>query len=784
MDQATHAKIVSFLWGIADDVLRDLFKRGKYPDVILPMCVLRRLDAVLEPTKKAVLEAKELLDAAGITEHGAALCDAAQQAFYNTSKFTLKDLRARSSQQQLRQDFEAYLDGFSPNVQDILDNFKFRNQIPTLSKADALGTLIEKFLDPEINFGPTPVLNGDGSVRQPAMDNHTVGTVFEELVRKFNEENNEEAGEHWTPRDAVKLMANLVFLPVAESIHSGAYKIYDGACGTGGMLTVAEETLQDLVSRHGRQASTYLYGQEINPETYAICKADMLLKGEGDRASHIVGGADRSTLSHDAFPAEEFAFMLSNPPYGKSWKKDLEAMGGKEGMRDPRFKITHGDDTEFSLVTRSSDGQMLFLANMASKMSHNTHLGSRIAEVHNGSSLFTGDAGQGESNIRRWLIENDWLDAIIALPLNMFYNTGIATYIWVLTNRKPSSRAGLVQLIDATQWFKPLRKNLGKKNCELSDDDIKRICDTYLNFVETPQSKIFPNRAFGYWKIVVDRPLRLHSQLTRKAIDSLRYCSGDEAIREELHDLFGDALFEDFESVRPALEKRLSEWGKSEENGSEDGGEEETEAPKPTLSEKRKKRLLDPSTWRRDGRLVEIADKLRAELGDGLFEDHNVFRDRVDETLSRLDLKLSATELKLMLRAVSWRVESAPPVVARIYKPGKVEADPLHGRNEQMVGSKRAVVEYEPDSDLRDTEEVPLLEPGGIEAFFRREVLPHVPDAWIDPDGTKIGYEISFTRHFYQPKPLRTLEEIRADILAVQKEAEGLLDELLQGAAK
>jgi type I restriction enzyme M protein len=529
--------------------------------------------------------------------------------------------------------------------------------------------------------------------------------------------------------------------------------------------------------------STYLYGQEINPETYAICKADMLLKGEGDRASHIVGGAEHSTLSHDAFPADEFAFMLSNPPYGKSWKKDLEAMGGKDGMRDPRFKITHADDTEYSLVTRSSDGQMLFLANMASKMSHNTHLGSRIAEVHNGSSLFTGDAGQGESNIRRWLIENDWMDAIIALPLNMFYNTGIATYIWVLTNRKPASRAGMVQLIDATQWFKPLRKNLGKKNCELSDDDIKRICDTYLNFEETPQSKIFANRAFGYWKVVVDRPLRLHSQFTRKAIDSLRFCSGDETIRDELYDQFGSALFEDFESVRPALEKRLSEWGKAEENGGEEG-EEEADALKATLSEKRKKRLLDPSTWRRDCRLVEIADKLRAELGDGLFEDHNVFRDQVDETLSRLNLKLSGSELKLMLRAVSWRVESAAPVVAKIYKPGKVEADPLHGRYEQVVRGKRSIVEYEPDSDLRDTEQVPLLEPGGIEAFFRREVLPHVPDAWIDPDGTKIGYEISFTRHFYQPKPLRTLEEIRADILAVQKEAEGLLEELVQGASK
>src|SRR5208283_3206617 len=282
---------------------------------------------------------------------------------------------------------------------------------------------------------------------------------------------------------------NLVFLPVADAIQSGTYRLYDGACGTGGMLTVAEETLRGLARERDKQASTLLFGQEINPETYAICKADMLLKGEGDHAENIIGGAEHSTLSHDAFPAGEFEFMLSNPPYGKSWKKDLEAMGGKDGMRDPRFKIIHGDDSEYSLITRSSDGQMLFLANMASKMCHDTPLGSRIAEVHNGSSLFTGDAGQGESNIRRWLIENDWLEAIIALPLNMFYNTGIATYIWVLSNRKPKRRKGKVQLIDATAWFKPLRKNLGSKNCEFSADDIKRITDQFLGFKETQQSK-------------------------------------------------------------------------------------------------------------------------------------------------------------------------------------------------------------------------------------------------------------------------------------------------------
>jgi type I restriction enzyme M protein len=508
----------------------------------------------------------------------------------------------------------------------------------------------------------------------------------------------------------------------------------------------------------------------------------MLLKGEGDHAENIIGGAEHSTLSHDAFPAGEFEFMLSNPPYGKSWKKDLEAMGGKDGMRDPRFKITHGDDSEYSLITRSSDGQMLFLANMASKMCHDTPAGSRIAEVHNGSSLFTGDAGQGESNIRRWLIENDWLEAIVALPLNMFYNTGIATYIWVLTNRKPERRRGHVQLIDATQWFKPLRKNLGKKNCEFSDDDIKLICDTFLQFAETPQSKKFPNQAFGYWKIVVERPLRLHSQITRKAIESLRFASGDEAIRSEIHDQFGDALFDDFGSVRDKLEKWLLEWGKPDDNG----GDEEVEAgaAKPAVPEKKKKKLLDASTWERDGRLVETATKLQGEIGDGLFEDHNVFRERVNEAVERLGLKLSAAETKLLLRAVSWRVETAAPVLAKVHKHGKVAPDPLHGRYEQMVRGKRRVVEFEPDSELRDTEQVPLLEPGGIEAFFRREVLPHVPDAWIDADATKTGYEISFTRYFYQPKPLRTLEEIRADILEVQKEAVGLLDEILEGAAK
>ena len=652
--------IANYIWGIADDVLRDLYVRGKYRDVILPMTVLRRLDAVLEDTKPAVLAMRKRLDAAGVVEQDGPLRAAAGHDFYNTSPFTMRALTTRAGQQQLRADFEAYLDGFSPNVQDILDHFEFRHQIPRLSRADALGTLIEKLTAPDVNLSPDPVRHADGSVRLPGLDNHGMGTIFEELVRRFNEENNEEAGEHWTPRDAVTLMARLVFLPVADMIESGTYLLYDGALGTGGMLTVAEETLRTLARERGKDVATHLYGQEINAETYAICKADLLLKGEGRAADNIVGGPEHSTLANDAFPSFAFDFMLSNPPYGKSWKGDLDRLGGKRGVRDPRFLIEHAGDPEYSLVTRSSDGQMLFLANLLSKMKQETQLGSRIAEVHNGSSLFTGDAGQGESNIRRWIIENDWLEAIVALPLNLFYNTGIATYVWVLTNRKPAHRRGKVQLIDASAWFRPLRKNLGKKNCELSEADIRRVCDAFLAFEETAQSKIFPNAAFGYRKVTVERPLRL------AGIDPER-------------------------AYKPAEIKRLKE----------------THA----------------------------------------------------------------------------RATDAPPVIGKVHKKG-TQPDPLRGAFAARVAGKPAVVAYEPDAELRDTEQVPLLEAGGLEGFLRREVLPYAPDAWYAADSVKTGYEISFTRFFYRPRPLRPLDEIRADILAAEQETEGLLEKILRGGGR
>ncbi len=777
MDNAQHNTIVSFIWSIADDVLRDVYVRGKYRDVILPMTVIRRLDCLLEPTHDAVLAMKEKLDTAKIANQGPALAQAAKQPFYNTSQFTLR--RLLDQPKQLKANFADYLNGFSPNVLEILSKFKFHQQLDTLDDADALGHLIEKFISPTINLSPNPVLDGEGKEKLPALSNHTMGYVFEELIRKFNEENNEEAGEHFTPREVVDLMGRLIFLPIADVLSSSTYLLYDGACGTGGMLTVAEETLHSIAKEHGKNVSIHLHGQEINAETYAICKADLLLKGEGDEAENIKFG---STLSADAFPSLEFDFMLSNPPYGKSWTTDLDRIcgGNKKDMSDPRFVVEHkshyGDEPELNLVTRTSDGQLMFLVNKLAKMKRKSKLGSRIAEVHNGSSLFTGDAGQGESNIRRWIIENDWLEAIVALPLNLFYNTGIATYIWVLSNNKPEHRKGRVQLIDATQWFRPLRKNLGKKNCELAPDDIRRICDTYIEFKETPQSKIFPNAGFGYWKVTVERPLRLHSQLSLKAIAPLRFASGDEELRTVLFEEFGDKLATDFAGIAAALEKRLDEWGSDDdEEESEEGG-----TAKKGLPEKKKKKLLDAKTWQRDAGLVETANVLRQEVGGDLFEDHNVFRDRVDEVLKKLGLKLSAADLKLILRAVSWRVETSPPVIAKVHKPSKVNADPLRGLYEAQVNGKPAVVEYEPDADLRDTEQVPLLEEGGIEAFIRREVLPYTADAWIKDGATKIGYEISFTRHFYQPQPLRTLDEIRADILAVEQEAEGLLDELLK----
>ena len=595
MTQIQHNQLVSFIWNIANDVLVNVYNKGDYRKVILPMIVLRRFDAVLEDTKKEVLAMKERLTAANIIQQDEALCAVAGQAFCNSSPFTLKDLKSRTNSQQLKLDFIAYLDGFSANVQDIITKFKFRNEIDTLVEGGVLGLLIEKFVDNRINLSNRPVLFDDGSVRLPALDNHSIGTVFEELLRRFNEENNvTEAGEHFTPRDIVTLMAEIAFVPIMDKITDSSYLIYDGACGTGGILSVSEERLQQLAEARGKRINTHIFGQELQPETYATCKSDLLIKGDGEEANNISFG---STISEDGKAGMKFDFCISNPPFGTPWKRDLENWGlkDKKDITDGRFLIAYDGNPAYSLVPNIGDPQMLFLANNISRMKDTTELGTRIVEVHNGSSLFTGNAGGGESNLRRYIIENDLLE------------TGIGTFIWIVTNRKESRRKGKIQLIDATGLKSPLRKNLGEKNCEFTPEINEQILRAYMDFEETPVSKIFDNSEFGYWEITVDRPKR-------------------------------------------------------DEQG-------------------------------------------------------------------------------------------------------------------VIVKNKRGKIEI--DKTLRDKEQVPLTYEGGIEAFVRNEILPYTPDAIVDTDDYVIGYELSFTKYFYKPKRLRTLDEIRADIRTIEESTKGLLNQIL-----
>ena len=672
MDNQEYNSIVSFIWSIADDCLRDVYVRGKYRDVILPMTVIRRLDAMLESTKAAVLQMKAQLDAAKIANQWPALCNAAGQAFCNASPFLLKDLTSRAQKQTLEADFQAYLDGFSPNVQEILDKFKFRNQIRTMVDADILGSVIGKFTSSDINLSPTPVYKDEQKtiVKLPGLDNHGMGTIFEELIRRFNEDNNEEAGEHWTPRDVVELMADLAFYPVQDKIKDATYSCYDGACGTGGMLTVAQDRLLRLAKSRGKKVSIHLFGQEINPETYAICKADMLLKGDGEEAEHITYG---STLSLDGNPSRQFDFMLSNPPYGKSWKTDADKLGGKDEILDLRFNAYTDDGEELKMIPRTSDGQLLFLLNNVAKMKTDTELGSRIIEVHNGSSLFTGDAGTGESNARRYMLERDLVEAIIALPDNMFYNTGIGTFIWVLSNHKEERRKGKIQLIDATKMKSPLRKNMGKKNCEFTADIRKEIIRIFLTMEESEVSKIFDNQEFGYWNVTVDRPLRLR--------------------------------------ILP-----------------------DREVP----AENEKGKLL----FRKSSELAEVRSAVKAAMETAPLDDWDAFA--------------KATKLK------KGQLKKIRPFITK--------TDP---EAKEVAG--------EADPELRDTENIPFLYEGGIDAFIKKEVLPYAPDAYVDEDKTKIGYEISFTKYFYKPVELRDMKDILASLAELEKESDGVMDEIVRG---
>ena len=509
MNQAVHNKLISFIWSIADDCLRDVYVRGKYRDVILPMVVLRRLDALLEPTKEAVLEElrfqKEEALFTELDEMG--LQDASGYVFYNTSKWTLQKLfdTATNSSQMLEANFTEYLNGFSKNVQEIIEKFELKSKIIKMADNDVLLDVLEKFTSSYINLTDKEAVDPDGK-KLPPLTNLGMGYVFEELIRKFNEDNNEEAGEHFTPREVIDLMTHIIFDPIKDNLPP-VMTIYDPACGSGGMLTESQNFIKDEDGEIKAKGDVLLYGKEVNPETYAICKSDMMIKG--NNPENIKYG---STLSVDDFAGIKFDFMLSNPPYGKSWASEQKYIKDGKDVIDSRFIVNladyWGNKSDVDATPRSSDGQLLFLMEMVGKMkpSSSNGIGSRIASVHNGSSLFTGDAGGGESNIRRYIIENDLLDAIIQLPNNLFYNTGITTYIWLLSNNKAQNRKGKVQLIDANDLYSKLRKNLGDKNCELEPKHIAKIMEVYSKFEtyddeidgKKISSKIFDNSDFGY----------------------------------------------------------------------------------------------------------------------------------------------------------------------------------------------------------------------------------------------------------------------------------------------
>jgi type I restriction enzyme M protein len=735
--------LINFIYSVADQILINTYEPSKYKDVILPMTVIRRLDAVLEPTKDKVLETHEkykdkLND---LTALLTSKQNGSGQAFYNTSPYTLKKLL--DDPKNLRSNFENYLNGFSYNVQDIITKFKFRNELETLDEAGKLFSTIEKFVSPKIDLRPESL---------PPL---AMGYVFEDLLRRFNEATNAEAGRHFTPREIIELMTHVLFLPVKEQIQNGTFLIYDPCAGSGAMLTESKKYITDEDGEIKSKATVHVYGQENTPTIYAISKSDMLLKGEDPEK--IVYG---STLSQYGFPKElRFDFMLTNPPYGTSWADDKKALsiGDKGKIIDPRFQIKKQYVAE-PAVTRVNDGQLMFVLHMLSKMK-DTEQGSRIASVHNGSALFTGDAGQGESEIRKHIIDSDMLEAIIALPNDIFYNTGIPTYIFIITNRKPKHRAGRVQLINANgdKYFVREQKSLGSKRNKLNTRNINDITKQYLDFTETEHSKLFDNNEFGYAQIIVHRPLRLMVQFTSKKVASLRFVSNNAALREELYKEFGNEVYE--KKATAKLEQWLLNYfmQDNDEEETEDAEAEITIASLPKKKQKIVKQLCDTAIWQRDLDLMNHAKKLAETFGDKLFEDFNVFEEKFDKELKKQNIKLAAKDKKDLLGAVSWTDPKAAAVIKKKNKDGSIE--------------------YVSDPALKDYENIPLKE--DIQTFFEREVIPFAADAWWNKDETKIGYEINFNKHFYQYTPPRNKADIAADLFAIEHETENLLKEIV-----
>jgi len=785
MNVSSHNKLVSFIWRIADDCLRDVYVRGKYRDVILPMVVLRRLDTLLEPSKDAVLEEvryqKEEMGALDLDDEP--LRAASGYVFYNTSQWTLKKLHgtATNNQQILLANIEDYLGGFSSNVKEIIGRFKLLDQMRHMAEKQVLLDVIENFISPYINLTPKDVEDPEGNIL-PGLSNLGMGYVFEELIRRFNEENNEEAGEHFTPREVIHLMTHLVFDPIKDRLPP-VITIYDPACGSGGMLTESQNYIKDPDGPICAKGDVYLYGKEINDETYAICKSDMMIKGNNPENIRV-----GSTLSFDEFAAHRFDFMLSNPPYGKSWNSEVKYIKDGNDVIDPRFQVEladyWGNKETVDATPRTSDGQLLFLMEMVSKMKpvSASPLGSRIASIHNGSSLFTGDAGSGESNIRRYIIENDMLDTIIQLPNNLFYNTGITTYIWLLTNSKPAARKGRVLLIDANLLYRKLRKNLGDKNCEFSEEHVQQITEAHLNFARIEReidanndpvgiaAQVFDNKDFGYYKVTIERPDRRRAAFSAERIAPLRF---DKSLREPMEWLWA----EHGEQVYAA--GFLKEHTKSITQWCEDQGM--------ALNAKQRSKLIDTKYWVKLRNLLDTATMLMSEVGTEETADFNAFRDAVTEAIKACRIKLTATEKNAILNSVSWYDEQAEKVIDRRHKLSTEELETLtahlgctaddlddFGWYRQADGS---YLTYESINDLRDTESIPLKD--NIHRYFLTEVKPHIEEAWINLDSVKIGYEISFNKYFYRHKPLRSLEEVTRDILELEGKADGLIADIL-----
>jgi len=697
MSVQTHQQTANFIWSICN-LLRGPYKRNEYRKVILPLTILRRFDCILEPTKSKVLEEFDKLKGKSETIISAQLRTITSVPFYNLSKLTFKKLL--DDPNQIAPNLNSYINAFSPNVRQIFEKLEFGIQVTKMNEKNLIFNVIKKFASDEIDLSPQNI------------DNLQMGYVFEELIRIGAEQSNEEAGEHFTPREVIKLMVNLLLSPETDLRKSHVVKtIYDPACGTGGMLSVAESYIRELNS----EAQPHLFGQDWNDEAYGICRADMLIKGED--SDNIKPDC---TFEKDGFPKEKFDYMLANPPFGVEWKQQQKSIENE--------RSTLGYDGRFGAGTpRINDGSLLFLQHMISKMRRPEDGGSRIGIVFNGSPLFTGDAGSGESDIRQWIITNDWLEAIVALPDQLFYNTGISTYIWIVTNRKEKRRTGKIQLIDAREFYIKMRKSLGNKRNQIGDgeenrpDQISEISRIYGNFThdekrpltidgvekEVIVSKIFDNEDFGYNKITVERPLRLNFQASAERI----------------------ALLDDIK----AFQKIASSDKKNE-----------------AIRQKE----IEAGIERQTTIKTMLGDLQKATAGK-LFKDRIAFLKELKAIDQKSGVRLSAPELKAVQEALSEKDETA-----EICRDAK--GNP------------------EPDSDLRDTENVPLKE--NIEEYFKREVLPHVSDAWIDHSKTKVGYEIPLNRHFYRYEPPRALEAIAADVKALETEIVAMLAEITGSA--